>query len=275
VRAPVLGLLCACNAWYGLDDTEIAPRDAPVTCPPIGTAPAFGKTVREIVYRFCVEYSVSPSRTLAVAMCNRGVVQGPPDGEDLVANGLPMNYEISTSPAHSFTYSYPVAVDANRIFVHEHELDGPVNTFRTIDYRKTASGMWQRETFLPIAAASERFGTVARIGDTLRVIASSTDGTFREYVEDTGGWRLAGSVPKTSLGITGFVERVSLSDDALRMWISVQLSPVAYYTDRASIDSPWRAAVEVEAPPVDTMMTADCARLYFNGRQSVFYVERR
>ena len=37
----LLALLAACNQVYGLTATQLPPPDAPVTCPPLGTAPMF------------------------------------------------------------------------------------------------------------------------------------------------------------------------------------------------------------------------------------------
>jgi hypothetical protein len=260
-------LLCGCNQVFGLKETGQldaaffdAPADAPYACPPLGTAPRFAPQLTQFLVQRCDGYSVVTSGR-AVASCKDG------DGIERVFVG---NRGEPLSIAPGVDLSGPILPrlthDGEHLVIREPNNIGVV---RVRLYDRQSDGTWLRGADAPFGARAKSIGTLSTDN---RIVVTTTDSPdLQEWILEATGWRkLATQTP--SVPSTGDVlQTVSLTADGLRAIAMVNAR--ALFTDRQTLDAPFRAFDIVEGAPrgVDMTLEADCSRLYAAGLGSVFY----
>jgi hypothetical protein len=177
-----------------------------------------------------------------------------------------------------------LAPEGNVFFLRLYDLAN--SKFRLWQYRRQADQSWlkEREILFPRPTNSTWYiGPVAR-GPLRRALVSNYEPTgyvlYEMEIDDaTGATR---DVVRVSTMIpTPIPEYISpwLSVDGLRMmWLDTSTGTASLlYTDRPTIDAPWRAAELLSGgpPAADAFMTADCSRIYTEVLQSILWVQQR
>jgi hypothetical protein len=280
--------LCAagstgCNEAFGLHKTELrdaayfdAPIDAPYACPQMpGVAPRFSDQFHQIIRQDCQSYSLSPATNTALALC------GQPRKPFAGLIDAPMVPAMGFMPLATTFVGLDLAPEGDIAIVRQN--DAPTQTVRLSVYRY-AAGTWNVDVDIGTALnQNDTAGTPSRGPQRHLLIAEHEDFYIHELVEMSPGvWTEIGSTSYTALGLV-YAYHPSLSPDGLRMTLygarpsgTSSVENGVMYADRASIDDAFGQPVLLQGPPIvlDPFMTDDCARLYFNGLQSIFYVQQ-
>lgn len=108
------------------------------------------------------------------------------------------------------------------------------------------------------------------------------DQRIHELAFDGTSWTdVASYDPVNDLDVTSIGSIPNLSPDGLRMVLAA-VPPMdnrdhVMYSDRPTVTDRFRPAVRLTGAPdvIDPFLTEDCARIYFSGFGSVFYVEQQ
>jgi hypothetical protein len=191
-----------------------------------------------------------------------------PDGTLAPAVGLPQAY---SDPTMTVAYLGVRLLDDQRIAMMElTAIPGVGATQRTIVYRRGDDGTWRFDETLPFGAV---VGEIISTFAADRVLVTKPPGAD-EWARRDGTWQKVHALTTATLGapVTG---GLSMSADGLRL-LFYSTGGVAMYTDRSSVDGPFRTASGPIAalPAAFSEMTGDCERVYISGLQSIFYAER-
>lgn len=262
--------LCACNQVFGLEETGLrdgAGIDAPFSCPPLGTPPAFNRSLYQLPGRGCRELTLSPSTGRMTGLCYPGTAtgtsfigEGPIDGE--------LTPILTAVPPQSF-FAPRLTPDGQRLFVIKY--DSSLTSEQ--EYTRTGSG-WMLTNPAPF-----RNGPISTFAEGNRVLIQRTAG-WEELVESNGTWSFERTHTHDQLGVSS-MSQVNMSLDGLRLVFTG--APIGgyegapYYADRDSVTDLFRTAVPHEGVPLTfnlTFMTKDCGRLYLHGLDRMFYVQQ-
>ncbi len=289
----VLGLgLAGCNQVFGTSPPKSAPAidaqqfdapaDAPYRCPALGEVPVFSSHFNQaIATGDCIGYSRGASGDLAVAMCsstlgptNTFIAQGPIDGP-LVAAEL-------VDPGGPFGYSgAALAPEADQLWATRQ--DGSTTTIAVFDRSPPTGWTYAYNAYALPAGDEAALPSPPTRGGSNRHLLYVT-GDVHELAETAPGtWAEVQLYQAFTLGMRTIYD-ASLSPDGLRMVFSAMtIGPgagidVVMYADRASVTDRFVGATRLEGPPSGgraPFLTEDCARLYFSGLGSVFYVAQQ
>jgi len=282
-RALFVTLLAGCNSILGNDrplgvDARYfdASTDAPFGCPEAGAPPpVFNIELHGMFVQPCLDFSVRGDR--ATAACND------PDGNKQVYEG-PLGGPLQLVPTFS---EGPLlgAYDQPRL-----SSDGQILYARHTDFQtslevrfalRQPDNSWLFSGIAPIfTTTSDSISTIAPSpeGDHILVREAGAN-VMQEWVGRGADWHLVRSETGAELGLPLGPAKLSL--DGLRVvqaGFGVSNQVLVYYTDRPSIDAPFRAAEPFPTAPQDpngALMTEDCARLYVAGIGEVFYAQQR
>ncbi len=279
--APLL-LLCACDRALHLGATAAADAaDAPpqffdaraqVTCPPIGTTPAYHHELHQVVAIVddCVQYSTSAASGTAMALCLAGanpiVEVGPIDGALAQATGFDLNtVSVTLAPEGDVAASISIVPMARFNVLHAVALQ--------------PDGSWQ-STSGTMTTSGSVFGMT--YGPNRHVMVSESNAYLELVVDANGTWTQYQMFTASDLGVTSpnTLSNGALSADGLRLLVIVfgqgGASSVGY-TDRATIDGRFRPIdVLAEVPAGEgVFLTEDCGRIYIDGLNTVFFVQEQ
>jgi hypothetical protein len=117
-------------------------------------------------------------------------------------------------------------------------------------------------------------GNIVHVGGSDRMLAHPQTGfeAFDELVFDgTDTWTVLAKHPNSELGIP--FDETWLTNDGLRLIASN--GEQVYYSDRPTIDLPFRTAELLDVPTTSTpTLTDDCSRIYVAGIGSIFFEQR-
>jgi hypothetical protein len=276
---------CGCNAILGLHDDYTrrpsldakvydAPFDAPFTCPPLGVAPKFRRTLHGLPITDCSSYSISHATNRALAWCHDPVAggfytaEGPLDGP-LARIDLP-------PPANHDVWEPRLSADGDQL------------VRLTYDAAQVwGLEVWHRDATAwslvgPVAysvpqslVARPTVSTISRGPDRRFLVAEanvSTGPAIKEFADTGGGFQLVDTYDYSAIG--PFVGSVGLSADGLRIVYSDQLA--TWYSDRPSLDAHFGKEVMIDTPqPIYwPVLDDDCGKLYISGLDSVFFLEQ-
>lgn len=268
VRLGWLVVLCGCNQTFGLHRTQPVDGpspDAPFHCPPIGTAPAFSRLIRQSVFQDCDHLTISPDSGIAMAECFAPmsfIGSGPIDGQLAPVAEL--------SPALRYPRLSP---DGNELLLQ-------LSSTAIGVFERGSSGAWSLGAQITIVAG-DQFSTPTRAPRHL-ILATRLDNLVHELVEDPAGWTEVASYPWATLGVTD-MQGLDLSPDGFRLVFTgtagTNLDYQMLYADRPSQDARFGPAVPIAGAPVeyDPFLTEDCSRLYFgsNDLMQVLYLQQQ
>lgn len=269
-RSFVLALLVStgCNQVFDIESTMLE-NEAPKNpmCPSDGiSAPQFRDNVVTVLSRECFTYTVSEVADRALGVCSdRGtgvtLELGPIEGElePIV---------VAPTPADAYISKAWLSHGGDEIVIHQ--IHGQPAVHRLNLYKRTGA-TW---TVSSTISESTMFITagVPSAGPEPRLIESTVVGGYRELAERDGAWVEVRRGLWAELVTTGGVgDNVNLSADGLRMTFTITFD--AHYTDRPSLDVPFRVSV-----PLDTLgevrsaqLVDNCAKIYFTGLGQVFF----
>jgi hypothetical protein len=279
VRCLGLFALSACNQVFGLEPTKTrsslpfydAPIDAPFTCPPIGTTPHFATDPHQVVYQPCDRFQSTADGAIAIATCLGAISQGPTSGPLSPVADLASTSGVQRQDAW-------LAPDGDQLVVAEQ------TSF--VRYLHAGGDHWTRADTLswPAAITSSVYSaSTPTRGTPRRMLAVDNSGYLDELIDDgTGVLQLQQRYGQGALGIFNYNDPM-LSPDGLRALVYgtrpdstglVQQS--VWYTDRASLADDFRPFDAMPDVPIveDPFMTEDCARVYFSGIGSIWYVQQ-
>jgi hypothetical protein len=154
-----------------------------------------------------------------------------------------------------------------------------ISVYRFVD----GSWTWQSDVASGLLQ-QDSTGSPSRGPQPHLIIAKHEDFNIHELVEATpGAWQEVRATPYSILDLS-YILHPALSSDGLRLTLygsrylgSNKYANGVMYAARPSIDVPFGKPTLVVGPPIVTtpFMTDDCARLYFTGLQSIFYVNQR
>jgi hypothetical protein len=253
-------------------------------CPAIGSGvPRFRDELHQIPARNCFAYAIGGNE--AMAQCTEGPARGPIDAElTKVIDDL-------------YVYNPRFSPDGTRAIVSYYNTTS--GYYELADYAITTAGAQRVTTYTPTNAnyVFFEFSTPSAGPDRRVVYAqwnySTSIGELIELSDTGSGWTELRRYPMSELGTTVYtVAKPSLSRDGLRLvFIGSEQAggttgedspPTTYtqpvmYADRASLDAHFGPAVIVDSVP-DLVswpfMTDDCARIYFNALNRIFYLEQ-
>jgi hypothetical protein len=284
-RSLTLLALCACNQTFGVREVVVIDGpspDAPFACPAPGMALQFSPLVHPWMVEDCADFTMDGAGTLAIGMCvdpttsTKGIAQGPIAGPLVVASQF-QGGSVRTR------YDQPrLGPDATELYLRDNYASGQ---WRYEVYRRQPDGTWQFGTVLPFVDPSSltsgdySISSIAR-GDRALVTDKLT---IQEWAQDTAGnWQsVAAAYTPVELGLFSLEQAVDLSIDGLLLVLaateSAQTVPAMYIASRATVSDRFGKATRlVGAPTMTTLpfLSPDCARLYVEGLQRVFYVQQ-
>ena len=267
---------CACNSFFDLREAKhIDARglDAPFACPPIGRAPVFARELHQIELRNCKDYTFSMSLGRAAAVCSSAdragqgfIGEGPLDGELMPV--------LTNTPPQAWGNAR-LSPDGQRLYVQNQ--DG-ANTRFTIHTRVGDTFALTVTSPFPNGVIS----TIATVNGVDRLLHSLGSNILNELVDD-GSWGSVRMHSAADLGLgTSAINFPNLSPDGLRLVFSAApagnfVDYQVWYADRPSVTDPFRTAVKLEGVPHTdrlSVMSDDCARVYFSGLDRMFYVQQ-
>jgi hypothetical protein len=136
-------------------------------------------------------------------------------------------------------------------------------------YDRQTDGTWLRGADPPLGSHIRGIGTLS--DDNRMLVTTSDDALLHEWIFDGTTWRQVGTQVPSVASVSDLLVAASLTEDGLRVVATVGTR--ALYSDRATVNDPFRAFVALEGAPrgVDMTLNADCSRLYAAGLGSVFY----
>ncbi len=272
-----LVVLCACNQVFGLQQTQPArydaPTDSPFMCPRAGDTPSFNPLPHTSVAQNCFGYTISTARGVGMASCyDTLLLTHPAEG---AIDGMLSTVASLDDPGYAATYMR-LSPEGDEAF-GAYFMSG---TYVIRTYQRQSSGVWNRGPDYLTTTTNIEISAPTRKPNR-HMISTGTDFALHEFIEtapDT--WTEQTSYPATMLGVRA-PSYPELSPDGLRLVMSATapgdtLASV-FYTDRAAIGDPFRAAVKLPGVPSasDPFMTDDCARVYFANLGSVVYVQQQ
>ena len=271
--------LCGCNQIFGLPETHErpavdaayfdAPLDAPYACPSTGTTPTFLRPLHQVIQQHCTDYMISSSAQVAMALCTtsnydvvaaRGLIDGMLDP---VSGFEDASFELQR---------LRLAPEGDEVIATYYSVAMTRYEFRT--YRRQPDESWTRGPDVATEPSYFEFSAPSRRPDR-RVLRTAADNHLHELAQDAAGaWSEVASFLPSDLGVS-YPGAPRLSADGLRL-LMVDSGAVVY-TDRPSIDAPFRHAEPLAGVPMvlDPYLTDDCSRIYFSGLDSVFYLQRQ
>ncbi len=278
VRLAMLVLVCGCNQILGLSKTNPAgpafydaPLDAPFACPMIGSdLPTFTGVLVQQILQDCAQYSPSDMSGRAVATCSN------PDGSTYVGEGA-IGEMLSFALQPATLLPQPrLSSDGNTLYVR----DGLGVGVAIIAYVRAGTA-WSRDTTADLGAIPNvtAASTFMRGPDGDHVLLVAATDELLEYGHEGGSWHQTSAHSAAELGVA-FVEGITVTSDgrhALVLGGNSGSIRDTMYTDRAGLDAPFRPATRIEGlfgNAQDATLTDDCARVYFTGLGSVFYVQQ-
>ena len=277
-RVAIVVALAGCNSIFGNAPAELrdaryfdVPFDAPFVCPALGgSPPAFDPALHSILLQSCTDYSFNAGHASATCRAGDGnldVFEGPLDGAlvqlAMFTEGTTANY-----------YDEPrLSSDGAYLYVRHFDFDTNLGDVLVAERQPDAS--WLGIAPAPFGTTlNDSISTIAHgpTGDHVLVREVAT-GTLHEWVGAGSSWQEVQQHTAEQLGI--MVELMKLSPNGLHL--VAQTLAGMYYSDRPTVDSPFRAADPFPSAPSDftaPLMTDDCARLYVAGLGEVFYVQQ-
>lgn len=263
--------VCGCNQALGLHQTKEldahvsffdAPTDAPFTCPPTGTAPAFSPLFHQLPITGCYDYTLSASADLAVAVC----------GSLLGAGAIDQAMQhISLGVSVNELWGPRLDPEGDQLFAYS----AIPQEFRV--YTQTA-GTWTRSADLAISATYGAISVPTRRPNRRVMVTMGSD--IHELVE-TGDnvWTDEFTHTLAELSLPQ-IAPVYLSPDGLRLLApGMSTGNPVLYADRAAVGGPFNTAVPLAGVPTPLLggvfMTEDCSRIYLYGLDTLFYVQRQ
>ncbi|MDB4956243.1 MAG: hypothetical protein JWO36_3812 [Myxococcales bacterium] len=261
--------LAACNQVFGLAQTVEhdggqydAPLDAPFSCPPIGgPPPRFAPLLHQIVVQDCLSYSItSGGRAIALCVFNGSyhVAEGPRD-EPLIE--IP---EIVGSPTTTLL-TPRLSPGGDMIVVNSAGVQSSILVYSRI------GGSWQPLANAPFVTTTAAFLSTFERGPTGDRLFVVTIAALEEWAYEGSTWRKLLTESVQELGVD--TNTLQVATDGLRAIVPTTSS--LYFTDRPDQAAKFRPAVPINDIPAfqDVFMTDDCARLYFTGLGSIFYMQ--
>jgi hypothetical protein len=275
--ALALLVMVGCNDVFGLRSTVAldaqyfdAPIDAPYACPMLGTAPAFEPALHQRGLENCREY-VTTRAGHGFAKCRDiatvGIFEGPIDGPMTLAAGVPTQAGI-----HDYDTPRP-SPDGERLLVRE--VDVNTGDVRWQYYARQPDRSWMRVGDPPFAAIPH-VSTMAQSAAGYHVLVRALDESWEEWLDEAGTWRSLRVHPAAAL--VAHVQTIAMTSDGLRALVTSSQTGKTLYSDRASIDGTFRAALPIDGSlpgTLDAYMTEDCARMFVSGLGYVFFVHQR
>ncbi|MDB4956779.1 MAG: hypothetical protein JWO36_4348 [Myxococcales bacterium] len=281
--------LAGCNQVFGLHATQEspasdaqffdAPIDAPFRCPPAGTTPRFSTAPHQVLFRLCTRYVISADANLAMAMCDGNeVAQGPVEGRLTAVSDL-------TSTDTNVQRSIPqLSPEGDFVFVHEYVFAQSKASF--VRYRHAAGDHWTRDGVLVMPAVVTgpliEISTPTR-GPVRRVIVRDNTANLYELIDDgSNTLQMHATYTPADLGVFN-AQSAMLSADGMRLVLygtkpdgNGNVIQSVWYTDRPTIADRFRPVDRMLDVPVitDPFLSEDCARLYFSGIGSIWYVQQ-
>ncbi len=267
-------VLCGCSSIFGLDravrrldaQPSDAPVDAPYACPPIGTPPRFGTTLRPAGVGDCYDYSIGTAANVAMAMCNSAPSFGAVDQPLL---------PIALSGVTGTVIRPMLAPEGDQALVTSVEMPASTTTVAAIS--NIANDWTVTQTILNSASTGVSISNpTQRPGPRHFVYWDPSNSALVEMVEQTDGtWTGTASYSAAELGVDA-AGNPSLTPDGLRLVMLVTrnggMLGIAY-ADRASPSAPFSKAVDlnVTSAAVSPFMTPDCGRIYFEANHEIVY----
>lgn len=285
-----LSALCGCNQVYGLDKTESAPvidaqyfdapADAPFTCPAIGMTPGYSRVLHQIIQN-CKEPSVSTTGR-AVADCSEPVYQiaEGPVGEPLVpVAGL----EDTTSSSETIKIHHArYAPEGDELMVRIVR-QAATNTGRIVVFARSGAGFVESHDVTlswQMLDSLVTFGTPSR-GPRRRMFVYDVTNAYQEIEFDsTGVATLVDTYTAANLGVASITSFApNMTPDGLRAVFGgvVGGESADLYIDRANLGQRFSTGRVLPNLPFTStpFMTDDCARIYFSGFGSMFWVQQQ
>ncbi|MDQ3336107.1 MAG: hypothetical protein M4D80_13140 [Myxococcota bacterium] len=262
---------CGCNQFYGLESTRL-PYDALVVGCPEGRAPRFSPAIHQAVQQDCSQYHFNADASLATALC-RGypakIFVGRRD-EMLELQVVPV------TPTSTFYFSAHPAPASRRIYMQK-VVNGTPTTHEVVTFDEMAEGAWIETGKLPIPFTNaHRKSSVFRgaTGDRLIVLHLAMDEMI-EYEREGTSWVQRGPTRLRPTMFNGSLA-FSLTTDGLRAVYLGEDRKTLLYVSRPDLDSWFGDPLPLEGAPAveEAQLTEDCARLYYNGLDSIFYSEQ-
>jgi hypothetical protein len=285
---------CGCNAILGLHDDYTrrppsdaqvfdTPADAPFTCPPLGTAPAFRPAVHPLPIVDCFDYSFSQSAGLAIANCTTtpGAIFGTV-GEGAIDSAVSLAATVDDPSTYEY-FQPRLAADGDELIRLRYS-QYPTFRFTFEVLHHDAPLTWSPASALPYDKPESQVpslpdvSTISR-GPDRRVIVidrSTTDTSpqLHEFASSGTGWQLTDTYSINA--VDAVVTQPALSSDGLRM-VFVGSGGVRY-TDRASVGVRFGASQLVKGVPSTgvtwPMLDDNCGKLYFSALDTVFFLEQ-
>jgi hypothetical protein len=280
----IVAFACGCNQVFGLTPTTStatkyydAMPDAPFECPAIGSGgPAFTGVVVQQLLQDCSQYSPSPGNGgRAVAGCRA------PDGTTYICEGpidLMLTYALPSPSGIAPTAR--LSVDANTIYAFG--LMGGIGSIPIFAYARTGS-TWTQTT--PFGMVQDAF-TMSNFmrgptGDHVFFVRNSASGIelLDEWGNEGGTWHSTSTHSPSEMGVA-FVQFIALTSDGLHALVFARTASSqmrTMYTARPSLDAAFGPAIPLTGlfgAAEDAALTDNCARVYFTGLASVFYVQQ-
>ena len=224
--------------------------------------------------------------TFATAICfdttdklGSGIAQGPAAGplEVLAQFRVVSSWQYKDQPR--------LDADATKLYLYD-SYDLGLCQYEV--YNRQGDGTWMFGSTVPwipsgsISPCNYSISTIARDAHGDRVMI--TDGlTIVEWAQDAmGAWQSLAMYTLADLGVVSLDKMLDLSIDGLRLVFSAtdtgQTRSAMYIATRASIgDRFGTPTILVGVPLVDSVpfLSPDCARLYIEGLDRIFYVQQR
>ena len=280
-------LIGGCNQIFDLRETRVvdaspqqffdAMPDAPFACPPVGGAPAYSQVIRQVLVANCHFYSESAERAAAVCYSTSGPSQirvGPIGGALTNATGI-------TQPTSGMVFQTSrISPEGDRLYITA--VDNTAMSVRLMSYAKNVDDTWSA---LPDPAITIAWNEFPQIIGVTRAphphLFLRQQFALREYVsDDAGSWSALPAYSQTDLG--HLVYDGSSTSDGLRMLLQGPVPGTGElgvtFTDRADLTGRFRLATDVPTLPGqinDAFMDDACARVYFSGFGSIFYIQQQ
>jgi hypothetical protein len=273
----LLTTLVGCNAVLGNDRAVArdaryfdAPADAAFACPQAGSPPPeLNIELHGVFVQPCNDFSLRGTRATATCFAATvgQVAEGPAEGPLTRVDAFPADDIVGL-------YDQPrLSPDGQLLYARFTDF---VDLLEVRYAVRQPGDTWQLAGVAPIfATASDALSTIAPgpDGDHVLVLEGGTK-TLREWVGGAGAWHEVRAQPVSE--IAAAFTQVKLSLDGLRL-VGHTMDGM-YYSDRPTIDAPFRAAVPFPTAPVDLsggVLTEDCGRLYVADLGEVFFAQQR
>ncbi|MBA3391982.1 MAG: hypothetical protein H0T89_05020 [Deltaproteobacteria bacterium] len=281
VMFAIVPFTSACNRVFGLASTDLIPPidgpgpDAPAACPEIGQPLRGFSTQRALHTATGVYfYSADEQEQLAVAweISGNRILEGSPAEPVL---GVATFDNTPNDPKRP-----RLSPEGDQLFV----VNTTPSSVSTLELYQRAGTTWaHRATAVMPFNINSGVSSPTRAGAApVRRMVSERAGDLDEYIEGANNtWTVATTHLHTQFEVVA-IAWPHLSADGLRLVFQAKQAfadpaQSAYYSDRSSIDAPFRAAQLIYPAPGPNIdmpaLSADCSRLYASINGVIYVIE--